>query len=60
MLAGQEKATAKEDRVRLAGVYPMRFEVMGRYGVKVEWSDGHRSDIFSYEILRSIANDCAR
>jgi DUF971 family protein len=53
-------STAEEARAQLKGVRPVRFDHKGHYGVAVVWSDGHFADIFPYDILRSIAEDCAR
>lgn len=36
---------------------PVRFDTKGNYGVAVHWSDGHYADIFSYEVLKRIAED---
>jgi DUF971 family protein len=53
-------STAEEVRAQLRGVRPVRFDHKGQYGVAVVWSDGHFADIFPYDVLRSIAEDCAR
>lgn len=29
----------------------------GNYGVSIVWDDGHYADIFSFDILKKIAND---
>lgn len=39
---------------------PVNFDIRGNYGVAIEWSDGHYADIFSFEVLRQIAEDCSR
>ena len=37
-----------------APVRPMDIRPVGRYGMSIQWSDGHSTGIFSYEYLRSI------
>ena len=36
-------------------VRPLRVQSVGRYAISVEWSDGHRSSIYSWPYLRSLA-----
>ncbi len=35
--------------------HPVSFSAKGGYGVGVLWSDGHHADIFSFEVLKKIA-----
>ena len=37
----------------------LTIDFKGHYGVAFTWSDGHYADIFSYEVLRRIAEECA-
>jgi Mrp family chromosome partitioning ATPase/DUF971 family protein len=36
-------------------VYPLRMQPMGNYAIAIQWSDGHASSIFPYEILLELA-----
>ena len=36
-------------------VYPVRMQPMGNYAMAVQWSDGHSSSIFPYEMLIEMA-----
>jgi DUF971 family protein len=35
-------------------LYPVQIGVVGRYAVSVEWSDRHRTGIYSYETVRQL------
>jgi DUF971 family protein len=35
-------------------VRPVQIGPVGRYAIHIEWSDGHRSGIYSFDYLRSI------
>lgn len=35
-------------------VHPLMIENVGRYGLKINWSDGHSTGIYSYDYLRSL------
>ncbi len=35
-------------------VRPRRISPVGRYAINIEWSDGHKSGIYSFEYLREI------
>jgi DUF971 family protein len=35
-------------------VYPLKIEYVGRYALGFVWSDGHRTGIYSFELLRNI------
>jgi DUF971 family protein len=43
-----------------ADVYPLRIDYVGRYALGFNWSDGHRTGIFSFQMLREICSceDC--
>jgi len=36
------------------GVYPLRIDYVGRYALGFDWSDGHRTGIYSFQMLREI------
>ena len=36
-------------------VKPVSVGVRGNYAVSISWSDGHRGAIYSYQVLRKIA-----
>lgn len=38
-----------------ADVKPTLVEPVGRYAIKIDWSDGHRTGIYTYDLLYSIA-----
>ncbi|HSM36447.1 MAG TPA: DUF971 domain-containing protein [Longimicrobiales bacterium] len=37
-----------------ADVYPLEVSYVGRYALRFRWSDGHRTGIYPYELLRSL------
>lgn len=37
-----------------ADVEPLAVELVGGYGIRVRWSDGHSTGIYTFELLRSI------
>ena len=48
-LSGEQTAAVSED------VKPVSVGVRGNYAVSISWSDGHRGAIYSYQVLRKIA-----
>jgi DUF971 family protein len=38
-------------------VYPLAIEYVGRYALQFTWSDGHRTGIYPYELLRRLWDD---
>lgn len=36
-----------------AGVYPRAIHYVGRYALRFDWSDGHGTGIYPFELLRS-------
>ncbi len=44
-----DPATVPED------VHPLRIEAVGRYAIRVVWSDGHDSGIYPFRRLRALA-----
>ena len=37
-----------------ADVHPLTIESVGRYGLKIVWSDGHSTGIYAFDYLRNI------
>ena len=35
-------------------VRPLAINLVGRYAISIEWSDNHRTGIYSFELLRKI------
>ena len=35
-------------------VYPLSISYVGRYALRFNWSDGHRTGIYPFELLRSL------
>lgn len=52
-MSGEEIAAVTED------VTPVSLSKRGNYAVSVAWSDGHRGGIYSYEVLRKVAEAVA-
>lgn len=44
------KETLKPD------VKPMKVEPVGRYGIHIEWSDGHRTGMYHFDTLYQLVN----
>ena len=42
------------------GVAATGFQKVGRYGIQIEWSDGHDTGFFDFRFLRAIDDDAAR
>lgn len=38
-------------------VEPVSVGVRGNYAVSISWSDGHRGAIYSYRVLRKVAEE---
>ena len=38
-----------------AGVRPVRLESVGNYGMRIAWSDGHDTGIYTWERLRRLS-----
>ncbi len=41
-------------------IRPDKMELVGNYAVKVYWSDGHSSGLYTWKYLRSIQSELAR
>ncbi len=37
-----------------ADVHPLTIEPVGRYGIQIDWSDGHATGIYPYRNLRAL------
>lgn len=48
-----------ENALRDRRLHPLHFDYKGSYGVAISWSDGHYADIFPFDILKKIAEECA-
>ena len=46
-----DPATVPED------VQPLRIAPVGRYAIRIDWSDGHTAGIYSFRRLREIRGD---
>ena len=40
-----------------ADVHPQNLESVGRYGLRIQWSDGHNTGIYTFEHLRKIGEE---
>lgn len=38
-------------------IYPQQITPIGNYALRFEWSDGHSTGLFTYKLLREIAED---
>ncbi len=39
-------------------VRPSAIHPIGRYAISIDWSDGHRTGIYAYELLRKLCPCC--
>ncbi len=35
-------------------VHPLKIDLVGRYAISIQWSDGHSTGIYSFEMLRKM------
>ena len=35
-------------------VYPIKIEGVGRYGINIQWNDGHQTGIYAFDRLRQL------
>ena len=40
-------------------VHPFKIDLIGRYAISIQWSDGHNTGIYTFELLRKICPCCA-
>ena len=43
----------KEDQIP-SDIHPMDLQGVGRYGIRINWSDGHNTGIYTFKYLREI------
>lgn len=48
------RRTLKRETLR-PDVRPLKIEPVGRYGIHIDWSDGHRTGMYHFDTLYSIA-----
>lgn len=42
------------------GVQPLKVELVGRYAISIQWSDGHNTGIYPFPYLRKLCPCCQR
>ncbi len=47
--------TLKRESIK-ADIKPNRVDPVGRYGIQIEWSDGHRTGMYHFDRLYEIAS----
>jgi DUF971 family protein len=52
------KRTIKKENLR-ADVRPRHVEPVGRYGLKITWSDGHATGMFHFETIYQVAKQAS-
>jgi ATP-binding protein involved in chromosome partitioning len=45
-----DQTTVPED------VHPLKIQPVGRYAIQIHWSDGHSTGIYSFQLLRDLAD----
>ena len=40
-------------------VHPLKIDLIGRYAISIQWSDGHNTGIYAYDRLRKMCPCCA-
>ena len=38
------------------GVYPLKIDLVGRYAISIQWSDGHNTGIYAFDRLRKMCS----
>ena len=41
-------------------VHPLKVELVGRYAITIQWSDGHSTGIYAFERLRKLCPCCKK
>ncbi len=41
-------------------VHPLQIESVGRYGIRIQWSDGHNTGIYTFKFLKEICPCCQK
>jgi len=39
-------------------VAPLKIDLIGRYAINIQWSDGHNTGIYTFELLRKLCPCC--
>ena len=39
-------------------VYPVKIDLIGRYAISIQWSDGHNTGIYAFDRLRKMCPCC--
>ena len=39
-------------------VHPLKIDLIGRYAISIQWSDGHQTGIYAFEYLRTQCPCC--
>ena len=52
------KRTLRKESLK-PDIKPMKIEPVGLYGIHVEWSDGHRTGMYHFDTLYSLAKSAA-
>jgi len=56
----KDQSSYFSEREKAREVYPLRIDKKGRYAIGIVWSDGYSADIYSYSILKKIAQDICK
>ena len=40
-------------------VYPLKIDLIGRYAISIQWSDGHNTGIYAFDRLRKMCPCCS-
>ena len=40
-------------------VYPLKIDLIGRYAISIQWSDGHNTGIYAFDRLRKLCPCCS-
>ncbi len=40
-------------------VHPVKIDLVGRYAISIQWSDGHNTGIYGFNLLRKLCPCCA-
>lgn len=41
-------------------VHPLSVKLIGRYAIAIQWSDGHNTGIYAFELLRRLCPCCQK
>ena len=39
-------------------VHPLKIDLVGRYAISIQWSDGHNTGIYAFDRLRKMCSCC--